>query len=179
MAHVAHGERYKSALLTIPGFGVQVRAIAIGRKVYFPVRAFCMVLGLGWQTQKTRLKEDSRFIGYLRDDIPVETARGYRDTLCLHKDRVADWLTLIDPAHCKLARTRERLEVFQREVFTAADRFLWGDTGAKGLAHVGAITQLVTGVLHVGSCPGCGMQLCLVLDDTGAHLQPEPTDESE
>lgn len=181
VTQILQGMRYRSAVLAIPRFGVQVRAVSLERKVYFPVRAVCMVLGIGHQPQKTRLKADSRFADALRE-IPINTSQGYRDTLCLRKDKVAAWLALIDPSHCKLAKTRERLEEFQAELFAAADRFLWGDTGAsvgedaqmEAAKTTAAITQLVTGVLHVGACPGCGMRLCLMLDETGAHLQAEP-----
>ncbi|HUY79233.1 MAG TPA: phage antirepressor N-terminal domain-containing protein [Ktedonobacterales bacterium] len=180
MTQVVQGVRYKSAVLTIPRFGVKVRAVSLGRRVYFPVKAVCIVLGLGWQTQKDRLRADSRFSAALRD-IPVETTRGYRDTLCINQDKVATWLGLINPNNCKLTKTRERLEDFQRDLFAAADRFLWGDTGAAVASTDDApvISQVVTGVLHVGACPGCGMRLCLTLDETGAHLTPEPDDDSE
>lgn len=172
MTQIVQGERYRSAVLAIPRFGVQVRAVSLERKVYFPVRAVCMVLGISHQPQKTRLKADSRFTGALRE-IPINTSQGYRDTLCIRKDRVAAWLALIDPSHCKLAKTRERLQEFQAELFAAADRFLFGDAGAPP-PDGSEVHDLVSGVLHVGHCPGCGMALCLTLDGGVAHLTPEP-----
>lgn len=189
MTQIVQGVRYKSAILTIPRFDVKVRTVSLGRKVYFPVKAVCIVLGLGWQTQKERLRADSRFDKALRD-VPVETSRGYRDTLCIQQDKVATWLGLVNPNNCKLARTRERLDDFQRELFAAADRFLWGDTGAPVgdsaddaselpapvVTADGVVSSIVSGVLHIGECPRCGLHLCLTLDATGAHLAPEPDD---
>lgn len=176
MTQVLQGERYRSAVLSIPRFGVQVRAVSIERKVYFPVRAVCMVLGMSHQSQKTRLKADSRFTDALRE-LPVSTSGGYQDTLCIRKDKVAAWLALIDPSHCKLAKTRERLQEFQAELFAAADRFLFGDAGELAVDATPATSpahNLVSGTLHVGHCPGCGMALCLTLDGGVAHLTPEP-----
>lgn len=131
MTQILQGERYHSAVLTIPRFGVQVRAVSLERRVYFPVCAVCMVLGISHQSQKTRLKVDSRFADALRE-LSVSTSGGYQDTLCIRKDMVAAWLSLINPSHCKLAKTRERLQEFQAELFAVADRFLFGDVGASG-----------------------------------------------
>jgi hypothetical protein len=179
VTQILQGERYRSAVLAIPRFGVQVRAVSLERRVYFPVRAVCMVLGISHQPQKARLKADSRFADALRG-LPVSTSGGYQDTLCIRKDMVAAWLGLIDPSHCKLAKTRERLQEFQAELFAAADRFLFGDAGAPGTSAIDAapgsstVHSVVSGVLHVGYCPGCGMALCLTLDGGVAHLTPEP-----
>jgi hypothetical protein len=176
MTQVLQGEKYRSAVLPIPYFNVEVRAVAVSRTVYFPVRAVCMVLGVHHRTQRARLQADSRFAGagVLRD-LPVRTSQGYRDMLCIRKDKVSTWLALIDPPHCKLAKTRELLEKFQAELFAAADRFLFGQVDPPAAAMlVSAAHSLITGVLHVGACPGCGMALCLVLDESGAHLTPEP-----
>ncbi len=145
MTTVSGEIKYRSTVLTIPRFDVRVSVVTLDRThVYFPVKAVCMVLGINPQTQKTRIKADGRFKGAWRD-LPISTPKGYRDTLCLHKDKVATWLGLIDPAHCKLAKTRAKLEEFQAELFAAADRFLWGDTGGAsfGAPEPPAITQFV------------------------------------
>jgi P22_AR N-terminal domain len=181
---------FHESVLTIPHFDVQVRAVRVERSVYFPVKAVCIVLGLNPQTQKTRIKADGRFKRSWRD-LPITTTKGYRQTLCLHADKLATWLGLVDPAKCKLARTRERLDDFQRELFAAADRFLWGDTGAPVgdsadstpptpvATADGVVSSIVSGVLHIGECPRCGLRLCLTLDDGRAHLAPEPDDIDE
>ena len=192
MTTVSGEIKYRSALLTIPRFNVKVRAALLGRTVYFPVKAVCIVLGLAPQKQRQRLQADSRFTEALCD-IPINTVKGYRDTLCIRKDKVAAWLGLVEPSHCKLTKTREKLQEFQAELFAAADRFLWGDTGATPdadnaetpyvaeaqPASSSIITQVVTGILHLGACPNCGQHLCLILDATGAHLTPEPDEPDE
>lgn len=181
MTQILQGERYRSAVLTIPRFEVQVRAVSLEHRVYFPVKAICLVLGINHQTQKTRLKADSRFSAGLRE-IPINTSQGYRDTLCIRKERIGAWLAMIEPSHCKLAKTRERLEQFQAELFAAADRFLFGDASTAPLVTTATPPappqSVVSGVLHVGTCPGCGMALCLTLDGGVAHLAPDP-DESD
>lgn len=169
-------ETYRYGRLPIPRFGVTVPAVMVGRVVYFPVRSMCGVLGVAHQTQKTRLKESSRFAPFLRD-VPVPTVKGLRDTLCIHRDKLAEWLDKIEPTHCKLAKTRELLNSFQDDVSTAADRFLWGKQGATVYDEATKTSEPVTGVLHVGHCPGCGMALCVVFDRDGAHLQPDASED--
>ena len=173
-------DTYRYGRLKLHYFAAEQPAVAIGRGVYFPVRALCETLGLYHQSQRRRLKVDTRFREALRE-LPVPTVKGLRDTLCIRKQDVAKWLGLIDPAKCAIAKTRADLERFQADLFAAADRFMWGETGADDLAWDPATKTAapVTGVLHVGHCPGCGMALCLTFDTDGAHLHPEADDQGD
>lgn len=171
-------ETYRYGRLPIPRFGVTVPAVMVGRVVYFPVRSFCQVLGVAHQTQKTRLKENSRIAPYLRE-VPVPSVKGLRPTLCIHREKLAEWLDKIDPSHCKLASTRELLNRFQDDVSAAADGFLWGRAGATVYDEATKTDAPITGVLHVGHCPGCGMALCVTFDQDGAHLRPDPDTEAD
>ncbi len=110
----------------------------------------------------------------------MPTSKGLRDAICVRKQDVSKWLAGLDPARCAIGeRTRADLERFQSELFAAADRFLWGNTSDVTYAEalptsVPSSGDIITGMLHVGGCPSCGMALCLVLDESGAHLSPEP-----
>lgn len=173
MTQIVQGERYRSALLPIPYFHVAVRAVALNRAIYFPVRGVSVAVGVNHRTQRAQLQLDSRFTAALRI-LPVETSQGMRDALCIHKKMVGAWLTQIDPHHCKHASTRALLTRFQAELFAAADRFLFGKVE---MLDANVAQSLITGTLHVGPCPGCGMLLCLMLDGGVAHLTPEPEEE--
>jgi len=106
-------------------FDVDVPAVAVGRVVHFPMRALCQVLGIAPQMQVQRLRADSRFAGALQE-LPIPTVKGLRQAVCIKKQQVGPWLATIDPARCALA-ARGPIERFQRELFDAADRFLFGD----------------------------------------------------
>jgi hypothetical protein len=166
-------ETYRYGRLHIAHFAREVPALAIGRAVYFPLRALCEQLGLAPQKQIGRLKADSRFRPALRD-IPIPTIKGLREAVCIRKQDVAPWLITVDPAKCAHAKTRAKLEEFQSELFAAADRFLWGDTGATVYDPATKTASPVTGLLRVGECPNCGARLCLTFDDGPAHLIPDP-----
>jgi P22_AR N-terminal domain len=173
VTQMLQAQRYRSAVLAIPYFNVAVRTVAVSRTVYFPVRAVCMVLGVNHRTQRARLQTDSRFNSPALRDLPVMTSQGYRDTLCIRKDKVGAWLALIDPPHCKLAKTRELLEKFQAELFAAADRFLFGDTSDVVYDEATKTAAPIVGTLSVGSCPHCGLALRIAYTDSGAHLEPD------
>jgi hypothetical protein len=73
-----------------------------------------------------------------------------------------------------MAKAR-KAETFDERLTKRLNR-MRDDTSAEGNAATKTAAP-VTGTLHVGACPGCGMALCLILDDTGAHLAPEPDEE--
>ena len=172
-------QTYKYARLRVAYFEVTVPAVAVGRTVYFPVRALCKVLGLAAPMQRKRVRADSRLAEH-RDDIPIPTNKGMRDTLCVRKQGLSIWLTAIEPSHCTIAKTRELLERFQREVFAAADRFLWGDQGVSVYDEATKTSAPLTGVLRgPGECPHCGGRVCVTLDADGFHLMPAPDAEDD
>src|SRR5258707_2857989 len=113
-------------------------------------------------------------------DIGVTGVQTCALPICPASQDVSKWLAGLDPARCAIGeRTRADLERFQSELFAAADRFLWGNTSDVTYAEalptsVPSSGDIITGMLHVGGCPSCGMALCLVLDESGAHLSPEP-----
>lgn len=164
-------ETYRYARIRVSHFDCDVPAVAVGRGVYFPLRALCEALGVAKQMQIKRLKEDSRFVQALRS-IPIPTVKGLREAMCIRKQDVAAWLVTMDPARCALASTRAELERFQAELFAAADRFLFGDSSVSVFDPATKSAAPVSGRLNVGECPGCGMALCLTFGDGPAHLVP-------
>jgi hypothetical protein len=170
-------EAYRYGRLRIALFNREVPTIPVGRAVYFPLRGLCEQLGIAPQKQIERLRADTRIAPYLRM-LPLPTIKDLRDAICVRKQDVSKWLAGLDPARCSIGeRTRTDLERFQAELFAAADRFLWGDTGELAYDAATKTAAPVTGVLRVGHCPGCGMALCLTFDGDGAHLAPDEGEE--
>src|SRR5262249_43136859 len=103
-----------------------------------------------------------------------------RETVCIRKEAVAKWLANIDPAKCRVAKTRENLERFQRELFDAADRFLFGDDSTTVYDEATKTDKPVTGVLRGSdNCPHCGEAVCVTLDASGFHLTAKPDDDND
>lgn len=170
-------EPYRYCRLRVgAGFGVDVPAVALGRAVYFPMRALCGVVGLAPQKQVERLREDGRFADALRT-LPVPTPKGLRDAVCINrgtpqKPYVAMWLGSVDTTRCAIT-AKGPVERFQAELFAAADRFLFGDLSDVVSDDVSRAARPIAGILHLGDCPRCGLGLCLIMDGTGNHLVPE------
>lgn len=169
-------ENYRYSRLRVARFDREIPAVAIGRAVYFPLRTLCEQMGLAPQKQIGRLRADSRFRGALRD-LPIPTIKGRRDTVCIRKQDVGGWLATVDPAHCALARTRKQIEEFQAELFAAADRWLFGDNSDVVYDPATKSDKPISGKLHLGDCPRCGLPLCLVMDSDGNHLVPDVEEE--
>lgn len=170
-------ERYRYGRLMVRYFNVEVQAVVVGKVVYFPLRPLCYALGMARQMQVKKLKADARFKESFRS-LPVPTAKGVRETWCIEKRSVARWLTTIDPNQCPL-KAKGLIAQFQEELFAAADRFLFGDTGATIYDIDGLVGRPLGGTLYIGTCPKCGTHLCLELDETGIHLHPTGEDNSE
>jgi hypothetical protein len=164
-------EAYRYSRLHIPVFDVDVPTVAIGRGVYFPLRAFCQMLGIAPQKQIDRMREDGRFHDGLRT-VPIPTIKGTREAVCLNKRHLSMWLSLVDTSRCALS-ARGPIEDFQRRLFDAADRWLFGDTSDVVYDAGAKSDKPVTGTLHLGDCPRCGLPLCLVMDVDGNHLAPD------
>lgn len=164
-------ETYRYGRLRIALFAVDVPAVAIGRAVYFPMRALCGALGITAQKQIERLREDSAYRDPFRI-VPIPTVKGPRDAVCINKRHVSRWLASIDAARVTPS-VRGKLQQFQAELFAAADRWLFGDTSDVVYDPATKSDKPVLGVLHLGDCPRCGLALALVTDATGAHLAPD------
>lgn len=167
-------ETYRYSRLRIRYFEKEIPAVAVGRAVYFPMRALCDALGMAPQTQITRLREDSRFAEAFRT-IPIPTVKGLRDAVCINKRQVGMWLGSIDPHRCPLTALGP-ISQFQRELFDAADRFLFGNTSDSAYDPATKSDQPIGGTLKVGHCPGCGMLLVLDIDAGGMHLREDSSD---
>ncbi len=165
-------QHYRYATLRIRHFDVRVPAVIVGRVAYFPVGTLCDRMGLSFPAQRRRLKEDARLAKHQRF-LPVPTVKGQRDTLCIRKEGVAIWFTLVEPSKCAVAKTRELLEKFQAELFAAADRFLFGDVADVTYDEATKTAAPIIGSLSVGACPHCGAALRLAYTDSGAHLEPD------
>lgn len=170
-------ESYRYARLRIRPFDVDVPTVNAGRAVYFPLRALCEVVGVASQMQIKRLKADSRFAGGALREIPIPTTKGMRNAICLRMQQVGVWLATIDPSHTTIT-TRGTLEAFQRALFAAAERFLFGDLSDAVVDAPERASKPIIGTLHVGDCPRCGLALCVTLDADGGHLLPDTTPET-
>jgi hypothetical protein len=164
-------ETYRYSRLRVRVFEVDVPAVAVGRTVYFPMRALCKILGIAAQMQVEKLRHDGRYAGALRE-LPIPTIKGLREATCIRKTEAARWLSEIDTARCALT-ARGPLARFQSELFAAADRWLFGDTSDVVYDPGAKSDKPITGTLRLGDCPRCGLPLCLVMDATGSHLVPE------
>ena len=172
MATATVGYRY--GRLHIAFFDKEIPTIAVGRAIYFPVKAMCKELGIGVQAQVEKLRADSRIAPYLRDNIPVPTIKGLRATTCIRKQDVSKWLASIDPGRCQIGdKSRSDLERFQQLLFEAADRWLFGDDSDVVYDPGTKSDKPISGTLHLGDCPRCGLPLCLVMDSDGNHLVPD------
>lgn len=165
-------ETYRYGRLALAYFAAEQPCVAVGRGVYFPVSAMCETLGVNAENQRRWLQQDGRFRGALRT-LPVPSVKGLRDTLCIRKQDVGAWLLHIEPIRCAIAQTRAELERFQRDLFDAADRFLFGDTSAMAYDPATKTAEPITGTLSAGHCPGCDMALRLAFGPEGAHLEPD------
>lgn len=157
-------DAYRYGRLRIALFRCEVPTIASGRAVYFPVRGLCDSLGIAPQRQVDRMRGDTRIAPYLRM-LPIPTRKGLRDAVCMRKQDVSRWLAGLDPARCAIGeRTRDDLERFQAELFAAADRFLWGDTGElapdpdTGCGAPAVAALEAADLAHI-PCPSCGAPL--------------------
>ena len=164
-------EAYRYARLRVQLFDKDVPTVAVGRTVYFPIRALCNVLGITPQAQISKLRADARYAGAIRD-IPIPTVKGLREAACVRKREAARWLSEIDAARVVLS-VRGTLQQFQDELFAAADRWLFGDESDVVRDLGSKFDRPVRGTLHLGECPRCGLPLCLVLDGEGQHLRPD------
>jgi P22_AR N-terminal domain len=162
-------EKYRYGRLKVRYFNVEVQAVVVGKVVYFPLRPLCQALGMARQMQIKKLKADSRFKEAFRP-LPVPTAKGVRETWCVEKQSVAKWIATIDPDQCPI-KAKGLIAQFHDELFAAADRFLFGDTGATIYDPATMTDKPLGGTLFIGSCPKCGAHLCLELDEAGIHLQ--------
>lgn len=156
-------ETYRYGKLHVRYFDIEVPTVVVGRAVYFPIRALCKAINMAPQMQIERLRGDSRIVGALRD-LPVPTSKGIRDTVCINKRATSVWLGSIDPARCPIT-AKGPIKQFQDELFAAADRFLFGETGQDLLS--GPMTM---GTIKAGACPHCGTHLLLEITDSGVHL---------
>lgn len=168
-------EAYRYSRLRIRYFDVDVPAVAVGRGVYFPMRALCKVVGITPQMQVNKLREDSRYKDALRE-LPIPTIKGMREATCIRKKDVARWLSEIEPSRCAIT-ARGPLERFQGELFAAADRWLFGDNSDVVYDPGTKSDKPISGKLHLGDCPRCGLPLCLVMDGDGNHLVPDVEDD--
>ncbi len=170
-------ETYRYGRLMVRHFNVEIQAVVVGKVVYFPLRPLCRALGMAQQMQIKKLKADSRFKeAFLA--LPVPTTKGLRETWCVERRAVAKWLATIDPDQCPV-KAKGLIAQFQDELFAAADRFLFGDTGATIYDTATLTDRPLGGILYVGSCPKCGTHLCLEIDETGIHLQASGNVEGE
>ncbi len=176
---------YRYGRIAVRGFNVQVQAVALGRAVYFPLRPLVAALGMARQMQIKKLRTDSRFRDAFRP-LPVPTRGGLQETWCINKKAVTTWLITVDPARCPM-KAKGVLGKFQAELFAAADRFLFGETGATVYDPVTKTDAPLTGTIQsYADCPYCGGHLCVTVD-VGAgktHLTPadgegESEDEDE
>jgi len=166
-------ESYRYSRLRVTGFAVDVPVVAVGRTIYFPIKGFCEAIGItGPQRQIQRLRDDTRFDDNALRDLPVPTIKGLRSTVCLRKQQLPIWLTLIDPNRLHIT-ARGPLEEFQRALFAAAERFLFRDMSDAVVDAPSRASKPVYGMLHLGDCPRCGLALCLTVDETGQHLVPD------
>ena len=167
-------EAYRYSRLRVPILRADMPAVAAGRTVYFPLRAMCKLLGIAPQMQINKLRTDTRYTDALRD-LPIPTVKGIRNATCLRKRETARWLAEIDTARCA-PHVRDSLQQFQDELFAAADRWLFGDDSDVVYDPGTKSDKPISGMLHLGDCPRCGLPLCLVMDSDGNHLVPDVED---
>ena len=167
-------QTYRYYPVHLERWDLEITIIRAEDGIYFPVRPLCKAFGISSQTQLQRLRAEERYQSALRD-IPLPSATGAHLAACLRKPETAMWIGNINAARVKLA-ARGPLEEFQADLMSVADRLLFGDLSAvlrDGLISPQQLQRPTRGELYMG-CPRCGAPLCLVIDESGAHLRIAP-----
>lgn len=157
-------ETYRHGKLHINYFEVDVATVLVGNTAYFPIRSLCKTMGIAPQWQIDRIRANEKIPEDAVKTLPVPTSKGIRDTECITRRGCSIWLSEITPWRCAIT-ARGSIERFQEELFAAADRFLFGETGNDLVK--GPITYAT---IKAGPCPNCGTHLILEINEDGPHL---------
>lgn len=136
-------QRYTYKTLTVKRWNFETPVAQEGTVQYFPVRHFCLWLGIDSRTQVGLIKDSPHFAGAHRE-IPYQTGAGWRPAVWIRRDKLARWLLDINPKRCKLG-SQEKLEAFQADVLAEAEAMLFG--GASHTKPGEAAILLVLGDL--------------------------------
>jgi hypothetical protein len=116
------------ATLYLDQFGLEVPVLRVsGMGDYFPVRAFCLAIGLNSRPQVERIQADSTYAEGL-ETFTVITAGGPQPAVCLRKRELAYWLASLEPRTVRKLEQRFGipLDTFKQAVMDAADTLWWG-----------------------------------------------------
>lgn len=161
---MAEVEDYRYGKLHINYFDVVVPTVIVGKSVYFPIRTLCKIMGIAPQMQIKSIRANKEIPKDAIRTLPVPTIKGIRDTECIHKRGCSKWLSGIDEERCAIT-AQGSIKRFKEELFAAADRFLFGETGSELVS--GPVTYAR---MKAGACPRCGTHLILEIKPDGPHL---------
>ncbi|MFN8681681.1 phage antirepressor N-terminal domain-containing protein [Paracoccus sp. P2] len=82
--------------------------------VFVAVKPICDSLGLAWQSQHQRIKDDPVLSEGITT-IVIPSPGGAQETTCLKLELVNGWLFKVDSRRVKDEETRQRLLTYQRE----------------------------------------------------------------
>jgi len=98
-------------------------AVHKNEMVYFPVKALCFIMQIQPTRQVSRLQEDPAFDDFIAM-LPLPTARGARDTLCISIEALPYWITLISRVRAEL---QENLTLLRKRLMREAFRVMFSD----------------------------------------------------
>jgi len=102
--------------------------------VYVAVKPICEALGLAWQSQQKRLKDDPVLAEGITT-IVIPSPRGQQATTCLRLDLVHGWLFKIDARRVGPDQA-EKVLTYQRECYAVLFRHFYGQA-AEAVAGAG------------------------------------------
>jgi hypothetical protein len=141
------------------------------KQAWFSVRRMCDQLGLDPTRQRDRICSDSKFAGYWHE-IPVETSRGDRTSLCLRVEKIGTWFIIINTLKMN-ERYRGKLQALQEDIEYKAAEAILGEAARHLLPprpgrpgrEDDKLVSVARGEWHF-PCPVCGTPLCMTTDGT-------------
>ncbi len=103
--------------------------------VYVAVKPICDTLGIAWQSQHQRLKDDPVLSEGITT-VVIPSPGGAQETTCLSMDMISGWLFKIDTRRVK-EEARPKLMAYQRECYQVLAKHFAGKHAAPSPQSTG------------------------------------------
>lgn len=116
-----------SAALTpavVPFHGDELLTVKVNDTPYIPMKPIVEGLGLTWGAQQKKLRWNGRYSDIA---IPIQTASGVQDMLCIPLRKLNGWLFSVNPSKVR-DDVRPKLIAYQEECFEVLYRYWHGET---------------------------------------------------
>jgi hypothetical protein len=145
-------------------------------RLYFPVKASCVELGIDSDNALENIKSDSRLVPGL-ENIRLPSSGGDQPTQCLHSTEYAWWLALLDPRRFRSLSDDQRVAFTKRQriLMQLAEDVMLKRDELKRLPQQRAVISsqpvAMTGPLSGDApCPMCKSMLHITISGDGWHL---------